>query len=449
MMRSIRTLILLGTALLLLTVACTALPTPPSNGPSGDKVATIVAATVAAQSGPTSPPPTSPPPTDLPPTELPPTAAPPAVRRIVYTDAGNVWQITGPSPPGQLTSSGQAVDVKISSDGERVAFVRYDPSANVYEVRRVNSDGSGEMVLLDQGTLDTLHPLDGALHIAPYELDFLPGDHDLLMNTQGVFEGPGLALYEDLLQVDTDTGAVTEILPPEQGGSFHISPHGSQVALVRPTSLSIADVDGTNRRNDLVTFPTIITYSEFLYHPPAVWSPDSSAVGMVIPSEDPLASATSGTVWRVPAAGGAASSLATIPGDFYFPQMSGGALISPDLRVVAFLRETSPNIFDLYHANPDGSGETIYDSGNIQWKGWGPDSTHFIYAKNATNLYLGRIGNPPISLATGTNLRWITATRYLYLSGSAGSWTLMRGELGSGDTPLVSPAGDFIAFDVN
>jgi Tol biopolymer transport system component len=371
------------------------------------------------------------------------------VRRIVYTDGGDVWQITGPNPPVQLSSSGQAVDVKISDDGERVVFVRHDPSSNVYEIRGVNADGSGEMILLDQAALDSLHPLDGALHIGPNQLHFLPGSHDLLLNTQGVFEGPGLALYEDLLQVNTETGTVTELLPPEEGGAFHISPDGTQIALVRPTSLSLINADGTHRRDNLVTFPTIITYSEFLYHPPAVWSPHSGAVGIVIPSEDPLATATSGTVWRVPAAGGSASSLATIPGSFYFPQMSGGALISPDLSKVAFLRETSPNLYDLYYANADGSGEAVYDSGNIQWKGWAPESTHFVYAKEATNLILGRIGNPPLSLASGTNLRWITDNRYLYLSGSAGSWTLMRGELGAGDSPLVSPVGDFIAFDVN
>jgi hypothetical protein len=433
--------------LLLLALSCSFGRTLPATKPAGDQIATSAAATMAAQSAPTSLPPTSPAPTS-PPTPIPPTAVA-IIHRIVYTDGGDVWQITAPNPPLQLTSSGNAVDVKISDDGQRVAFIRYDSIANVHEIWAVNATGGSETLLLDQFALDALHPLNGALHIAPYQLEFLPESHDLLMNTQGVFEGPGLALYEDLLQLNANSGAVTELLPPQQGGSFSIAPDGSQVALVQPTSLGLANSDGSDLRGDLVTFPSIITYSEFLYHPPVVWAPNSSAVGMVIPSQDPLAPATSGTVWRVPASGASATSLATISGDFYFPQLSGGALISPDLSKVVFERETAPNLYDLYHASADGSAETIYDSGEIQWLGWAPGGDHFVYAKGSMNIYLGRIGMPPMMLATGMDLRWVSGTRYLYLSGSYGSWTLVRGEMGAGNTALVSPAGEFVSFDAN
>lgn len=373
----------------------------------------------------------------------------PPVHRVVYTDGGNVWVITDANPPQQLSTSGDAVDVKISDDGQRVVFVRYDSDANTFAIGAVSADGSGETALLDQAALDGLHPLGGALHITPHQLEFLPDSHDMLMNTQGAFEGPGQALYEDLLRLNADSGVVTELLPPEQGGTFSIAPDGTQVALVHPTSVSLADSDGTNRRADLVTFDSIITYSEFLYHPPVVWAPDSSAVGIVIPSEDPLAAETSGTVWRIPAYGGAATSLATISGEFYFSQMGEGALISPDLSKVVFRRETSPNVYDLYHANRDGSAETVYDSGDVRWKGWSPDSSQFAYAKGSNGLYLGKVGTPPTMLGTGADLRWITSTNYLYLSGSYGAWTLMRGELGASDSPLVSPAGEFVAFDAN
>ncbi len=437
-------------ALLVSATACSLGSVLSPTEPTGDEIATRAAATMAAQGALTSLPPTAAP-TTSPATAAPPTVVP-IVHRIAYIDSGDVWQITAGDPPQQISSSGDAVEVKISDDGQRVVFLRYQSDANTYQVWAVNADGVGEGVLLDQAALDALHPLGGALHIIPHQLEFLPDSHHMLMNTQGTFEGPGQALYEDLLRLDADTGAVTELLPPEQGGTFSISPDGTQVALVQPTSVSLANSDGTNRRADLVTFESIITYSEFLYHPPAVWAPDSSAVGIVIPSHDPLAEETSGTVWRIPVDGTAAASLATIGGEFYFTQMGEGgfgSLISPDLSTLAFRRETSPNVYDFYLANADGSSETLYDSGDVRWKGWSPDSIHFVYVKGTNDLYLGRIGMPPLMLGTGTDLRWITPTRYLYLSGSYGAWTLVRGELGAGDTPLVSPSGEFVAYDFN
>jgi hypothetical protein len=438
---SLASIALLGSA-----TACSLGGILSSTEPPGDQVATRVAATMAAQGAPSLMPPTAA--ATSPPTAAPPTALP-IVHRTAYIDDGDVWQITPGDPPQKISSSGDAVEVKISDDGQRVVFVRYQSDANTYQIWAVNADGEGEGVLLDQAALDALHPLGGALHIIPHQLEFLPDSHYMLMNTQGTFEGPGQALYEDLLRLHADTGAVTELLPPEQGGTFSISPDGTQVALVQPTSVSLANSDGTNRRADLVTFESIITYSEFLYHPPAVWAPDSSAVGIVIPSHDPLAEETSGTVWRIPADGTPATSLATIEGEFYFTQMGEGGLISPDLSKVVFRRETSPNVYDLYRANSDGSGETVYDLGDVRWMGWSPDSGHFVYVKGANDIYLGRIGTPPLMLGTGTDLRWITPTRYVYLSGTYGAWTLVRGELGAGDTALVSPSGEFVAYDFN
>jgi hypothetical protein len=36
----------------------------------------------------------------------------------------------------------------------------------------------------------------------------------------------------------------------------------------------------------------------------------------------------------------------------------------------------------------------------------------------------------------------------VYLSGSSGAWTLMRGSIGGPAVALASPAGDFVAFDL-
>lgn len=414
--------------------------------PPADHVATSIAETLtAAPSPPTPTATTTPSPTAVPPTSPPP---PPPLLRIVYTDNGNIWLIEGSNPPTQLTSSGDADQVLISSDGQKVAFVRHNDATGTEQLRSVNHDGTGEITLLNQAQLDALHPLGPALHNIPNNLRFVPGTHNLLFTTQAIFEGPGLALYEDLIQVDADTGTVTTVLTPGNGGMFEVSPDGSQIAISRPTSISLANTDGSNIRADLVTFPSIITYSEFQYRPPPVWAPDSSAVGIAIPSEDPLTSPTYGTIWRIPANGDPPINLAIITGEFYFSQLSRGASFSPDLSKLAYRVETgTPNIYELRISNADGSAPTSYFTGEITWQGWNPDSMNFVYSIGPTNMQLGKVGLAPLPLAVGIRLRWITPTEYLYLAGSFGSWTLRKGELGGSDIPLASPSGDFVQYD--
>jgi len=90
----------------------------------------------------------------------------------------------------------------------------------------------------------------------------------------------------------------------------------------------------------------------------------------------------------------------------------------------------------------------VYDSGPVQWKGWAPDSTRFVYSKGTgLDLYLGELGAAPVALGSGTGSRWVNANEYLYLTGARGSWTLTLADLAGSATPLASPSGDFVAFD--
>ena len=147
--------------------------------------------------------------------------------------------------------------------------------------------------------------------------------------------------------------------------------------------------------------------------------------------------------------GSSSTHVGTIPGDFYFSQVFSSSTISPNLNRLAFIRDTAaPNIRDLFLANADGTGETLYANGDISWVGWAPDGVHFVYRLGGPmNLQLGTDGGADVPLATGINLRWIDANSYLYLSGGLGSWTLMMGELGMASTSLASPSGDFISYD--
>jgi hypothetical protein len=268
-------------------------------------------------------------------------------------------------------------------------------------------------VLATQADLDGFFPLDGALHHAPFQLDFIPGTHTLLMNTREVFEGPGLLQNNELWSIEAETGARTLLLDRGLGGDFYISPGGDQLALVLPTSIGFAAIDGSGRSPDHLTFPFVSTYSEYAYYPIPVWSLDGSAIVVVIPPADPFADDTA-RVWRVPVSGGA-TPLADLTGFNYFRNSSKTPMLAPDLSKVAFMRETARNTFDLVVAPLDGSPESVYSSGDLSWQGWNPDSNQFVFSNSPRNYTLGGLGLPSSGVGFGTHLRWVDEDTLLYL----------------------------------
>ena len=440
-------LALVSLVLVLGMLAC-ALPGPTTLSPE-DQIATQVAATLTA-AAPVSPeiPAESP----VVSAEAPVVSAEPPepVLRIVYTDGGNVWLIEGDGPAVQVTSSGGAERVLISGDGEKIAFLWRAAPEGRSELRAVNADGTGETTLLTAGQLDALYPpAENILGTDISAIDFIPGTHTLVFNTYAIPEFIGLMMHDDLLTVDADTGVMGTLLAGGSGGDFAVSPDGSQIAVVTSTSIALINSDGSGLRPNLVTFPMVITYSEFLFYPLVVWSPDSSALGAAIPSNDPLIPTPSGSMWRIPADGSPATLVGTISGHFYFSFWRNSAL-SPNLNRVAFTRPTATvNVDELYIANADGSDELAYVDGITNWQGWAPDSSHFVYSDSGTpaSLILGEVGTMAWSLGPGTDVRWISDSEFLFVSGTHGAYALSRGDLGGATTALAYPAGNNVWFD--
>jgi len=376
---------------------------------------------------------------------------PPAVTptsRIIYTDAGNIWVLEEDGSSHQLTFDGGTTDVFLSDDGVRVAYLwRADVGAHS-ELRAINADGGEASVLLTAGELDALYPIsEGTIGTDVSQVAFLPGTHRLIFNTYLIPEFMGFMKHNDLWSIDADTGEMISLLSAGEGGDFAIAPDASQIAVIRPTSVGVINADGTNPRPDLVTFPSVITYSEFYFYPLVIWNPEATALVASVPSEDPLAATSSGTLWRIPANAGPAASLATIPGGFYF-HFSRTPAVSPDLSRVAFTRHAGADDEDLYLAQADGTGEVIYTTGDVDWAGWAPDSNHFAFTLGTpSDLMIGAAGEPPTPIGSGIRFRWVSATEYLFLAGTGGSWTLTRGTIGGPPEPLVSPAGDSISYD--
>jgi hypothetical protein len=222
-----------------------------------DKLATQVSETLTAQAPDDIEPtmeqipqvPTSPEPHAIP-TESPPT---PHVLRIVYTDGGNIWMIEGSGAPQQITSSGDAKRVKISSDGMKIVFTRRPTPDTLAELRSVNADGTGETVLLSIDDMKSLYP--STLESKGFEISqmaFLPGSHALYFNTFEAFETVGLAMTNDLFRINTDSGDLTRLLTPGIGGNFVISPDGSQIVIVRPDSINMVGPGGGGMIPDIV-----------------------------------------------------------------------------------------------------------------------------------------------------------------------------------------------------
>lgn len=432
--------------LLLAALACdylpprTPTPEPDPSLPMEDVIATSVAATIVAGGG------------EVPTAEVPteePVPEPAPFLRIVFVKDGDVWYWEEGAAATQITALGDVVSVYLSSDGLVAAFVRQFDWNNE-EIYAVNTDGTNVRALVTLADFSTMVSHPDAISAVPYRIAWVPGTHTLAFNTRLTFEGPGLIVPDELRLVDADAVVLSVLMAPGTAGDFYYSPDGSQIALVNGTMISVVDANGGNRR-DLLTFPVVITYSEYTYYPPVNWSLDSSYLRASIPPHDPLAAPPEvTTIWHLPADGSPASTLTTLtPVPFFHDNVH----LSPDTGKIAWLGMVTPGappIVDLHIANADGSGDVIYNSGDRRFEAWSTDGEHFIFTEAGHYPKVGRIGDPPLDL-TGITLMldvsWVDETRFLYLNRLSGSWELWLRELGTPGVLLASTIGDNIRYD--
>lgn len=447
--------------LLLVVSACDLLPSP-DTGPDPDleaSISTSVAATIAAEAVPEHTEAVEP---DLAPemestgeAVLAPTSTPePLILTLLtikaaYVKDGNVYYWEEGSPPLMLTAAGDAFEVRLSDDGDVAAFTR-GPDWYHQELWAINTDGSNLRLLVDQATLDSYITRRDALSARIYSFAFKPGTHQVAFNTQLTFEGPGLFLNDDLRVVDADTTALTTILTPGNAGNFFYSPDGSKIGLSTGDQISVVNADGSGRI-DLLAFPVVITYSEYIYYPPLAWMPDSSAIRVVIPPEDPLALTPElARVWHLPADGTPPTNLMSMV-TVAFPLTT--TTLSGNTERVAYLVEITPGappILDLHVANADGSGDVVYATGPLAFYGWGTDGVYFIYTDADPNPKIGQYGGGTIPLASVTKLidaAWVDGSRFFFQSKNGANFELWLGEVGAPSALIDSTPGARISYD--
>lgn len=464
--------LLLLFALILISLAACA-PAQTSSPPADQAaVATIVAATQTALAA--SMPPTIPP--TVQPTLAEP-AAPPATPKVVasptteptpssfiaYIKGGNVFVWTENAGSMPLTDTRDAIQVRISGDGTLVAYLRQDP-ADMFKqelwLANVNALFSPQ-VLVSNEELAALKPAEPNPYIGGIGiLDFAwrAHTHELVYDTLILHGGPGFSPNHDLRLVDADSLEKTTLLEKGEGGLFYFSPDGSQLALSRPESISLINADGTSFRQDVLTFPEVVTYSEYQYHPHPIWAADSSSLRVTVPPADPLAEPLAPTgLWLIPTDG----SPGTLLGEVYaMPFAWPDNAFSPSLeRVIYAMRVGDPadNQHDLHIADPDGSNDTVYDSGtSLEFRLWAPDSQHFIYAINSGDrqgLYVGAPDNQPARIFPDphlvSNIQWLDDTRFACLLAAGEQWELRITDLDGADLALIDTLPDSSpSFDV-
>lgn len=447
MQRKLLPLILLIASLL----AC-ALPGGPTPPPI-DVVQTSVAATLTAAVPPTVPVPTV---TPAPTLALTPTLAPPsAVCFVAVADFNTILCVNGPDQfeIANTSAIGTVSDVAISPDGGMVAYTvaLIDGTAELWVV---NSDGTNARKLVGMESLPATEPDSVSW---PRTFQWQAGTHILFFDTGwtpagGPF-GPGEYINSDLWWVNADTGELTPMLSAGTAGYFSLSPDGNWIAVSQPESVSLISTDGATVLSDVITFPPIITYSEYAYKPEVTWSLDSSFFMVNIPSADPLAPDAGATIYRV-GLDGTATQLVTLTGQFLFDH---SLKISPDGGWVAYTKTVvngANNEIYLNVARTDGTAESgglVGVNLGVNLLGWSPDSARIAYNIAEDALYLANtiavVGEIHVVQAV-KEFAWTSPTAAVFSGSLNGHWGLRQFTLGSGFADLAGPFSNTMAFDV-
>lgn len=443
----------------------------PGNLSTADQVATSVAATLQADGQPV---PTAEPTLGEVATQAPtePACANAGLTSVAYVKDGDVWLWVQGGMRTQLTTFGDVQDLSISDNGCRIAYTRsvpnpmHDPAVEfvapetLNELWVVSSDGTSSRALVDTAYLSAQPVPVGDNIVSVLRFEFQPRSHTLAFNTQMLHPGVGLTIRNDINLVNVDSGSITTLLGVEQaGGIFVFSPDGLQVAFSTPTSVGVINTDGSFLRRDLITFPMIITYSEYLYSPPLHWSQASNSLMVAIPPADGLAEGMPETaLWWIPLDGTPAFEAGSVQTAFF---VIGEVVFSPDAGRIAYLRpigEPGSGMTELVVALSDGSNESpVISDPAAQFLAWSPDSSRYLYAYMDSGLRLGLASAADSSTSLLASLagaspfalqaEWVDASRFLLLEqGEAGATLSLMDTAGLAEV-IESFSTPFVAFD--
>lgn len=393
---------------------------------------------------------------------LPPAAIVYPLRVSFASPDGNLYTWTeGMGSALELVSSGDICCSFVSPDGSMIAFTRYDADYNFIALEVINADGSNRHTLLDAAATASMPIPAGAIGSEPYTISWVPNSHILAFNERLIFEGPGLAIDQNLYLVDADTAEISTLLTSgSESWRFFYSPDGTKIAITLPTLVAMYGSDGSLISEKIMYYDFINTASEYAWVARPVWSEDSTELVAGVPPANPWDEVPGdSSVYRVSFDGNS--------GEIIFqgsmPAMKAEAVaFSPDLtKFLYFTRYGDPadNAYTLNIGYTDGSPSVEYTNDSFMYDPvWSPDNTHFFYTVGAGNTqypYIGQVGAAPTAILDYTNagkLKWIDDNRYITVSNNGGVSRLLLGTIGA-PTGLIydhgSPASNLLSFSVN
>jgi len=349
-----------------------------------------------------------------------------------------------------LIRAGDVTTVSMSDDGEVIAFLRRslvgwpdDPDwLEQHSLWAVDRNGKNPRELVSAEDLRQQFKAGERDSTAIAQISWIPNTHRLLYSgikyiVQG--EGTSHASPEGLYLVDTET--LSSMVLVEAGNAVRVvpSPNGQQLALMSTMTLSFINADGTNSRQNILTYPAVGMPGSLL--PNGVWTQDSRAFVFTnsIASESPHI--LNYTILRVPVDGSPIQSLATI-NESHSDSVSfspdgkyAGFLQRDDFLITALTPEAGPLALPYYgkeaffanlHWSPDGAAYVIKDQDLLQ------------LCADATQA--AQVCGEPIHLGSGdqiiTSIHWVDSTHFLYAAIEPAS--LSMGSLDGTLIPIVT-----------
>jgi Tol biopolymer transport system component len=281
-----------------------------------------------------------------------------------------------------------------------------------------------------------------------YQFSWVPQSHQLIFSgTKYIVQAEGLshAIPHGAYLIDTDKGAVTVLAEPEENLRFLPSPDGKQIALMSPSGMGFINPDGSNRRQDVVTYAEAgLTGPLF---PTGVWTQDSRAFIMTGSLEREPGHNVNFRIWRIPTDGSSPEALATVT-----ESIPNSVTFSPDGKRAAFLQvtdqqpseiagwfikslipEAGPLALPYYgieafyanlHWSPGGDAFAVKDQDLLQLC---PDATQDSH-----------VCGEPIRLGSGIirKLQWVDTSRFIFEGIEPN--TLALGKVDGTITPIVT-----------
>ena len=352
-----------------------------------------------------------------------------------------------------ILNTGDVFSVTVSADGQIIAFTRRSWVGDVldgyeqFALWAMDRDGANPRELVSaQALRQRINPSERESSNF-YQLSWDPKSHQLIFSgTKYIVQAEGLshAIPHGAYLVDTDNGSVIVLAEAAENLRFLPSPDGKQIALMSPSDVGFINVDGRNKRQDVLTYAEVgLTGPLF---PTGVWTQDSHAFVMTGSFESDPNSNVNFTIWRIPIDGSYPEALGAVT-----ESTPNSVTFSPDGKSASFLQASDQQPQEIAGwfikplipeagplALPFYGKKAFY--ANLHWS---PASDAFAIedqdllrlCPNATHE--SQVCGEPIHLGNGiiTTLQWVDASRFLFESIEPD--TLSLGNLDGTITPIV------------